>query len=41
MAREWSAFVRLTDEQKDGLMESGAMKPRTIPGIPHAFSLEI
>jgi succinate dehydrogenase/fumarate reductase iron-sulfur protein len=40
MAREWSAFVRLTDAQKDGLMERGAIKPRTIPGIPQAFSLE-
>ena len=40
MARDWSAFVRLTDGQRKELTDSGIMKPETIPGIAQAFRLE-
>jgi fumarate reductase (CoM/CoB) subunit B len=37
MTGAWSAFVRMTDGQRSGLLESGRMTPRTIAGIDHAY----
>jgi succinate dehydrogenase/fumarate reductase iron-sulfur protein len=36
---DWSAFVRLTDEQKKGLIEEGTLKAEPLPGIDEAYSL--
>ena len=40
IAREWSAFVRLTDEQKNQLVDAGTIKPKSVSGIAQAYSLE-
>lgn len=40
MARDWSAFVRLTDKQRNALVDAGTIKPKSISGIAQAYSLE-
>lgn len=40
MAGAWSAFVRMTDAQRTGLLQSGRMTPRAIAGIDEVYVLD-
>jgi hypothetical protein len=39
MARRWSAFLRLADDQKSELQEAGVIKSEDIPGLAEAYRL--
>ncbi len=39
MARRWSAFLRLTEDRKSELEETGVIRPETIPHLAEAYRL--
>ncbi len=39
MARRWSAFLKLADDQKSKLQEAGVIKSETIPGLAETYRL--